>query len=166
MEEIPKRDARPTRLSNDSSISAMEGAEGVPNVTVGERILVHLSGFLRHADSYECPVEMTQDGIAAALLLSRAHVALELKRLKSTGKVQERMAHVANARSRRKVYELTPAGQEISRRVRVARRGRTIELSAPEGPRPGPGAGAIRAVRHPRPRGAAAGQPGPPPQGA
>src|SRR2546422_6183 len=133
MEEIPKRDARPTRLSNDSSISAMEGAEGVPNVTVGERILVHLSGFLRHADSYECPVEMTQDGIAAALLLSRAHVALELKRLKSTGKVQERMAHVANARSRRKVYELTPAGQEISRRVRG-----DAQVRAPrQGPRRG-----------------------------
>src|SRR2546428_10160971 len=114
MEEIPKRDARPTRLSNDSSISAMEGAEGVPNVTVGERILVHLSGFLRHADSYECPVEMTQDGIAAALLLSRAHVALELKRLKSTGKGQERMAHVANARPRREVYELTAAGRGVA----------------------------------------------------
>src|SRR3989441_429045 len=148
MEEIPKRDARPTRLSNDSSISAMEGAEGVPNVTVGERILVHLSGFLRHADSYECPVEMTQDGIAAALLLSRAHVALELKRLKSTGKVQERMAHVANARSRRKVYELTPAGQEISRRMREHARARTIELSAPEGRRTVLGAEAIDALRH------------------
>src|SRR3989442_3193368 len=131
MEEIPKRDARPTRLSNDSSISAMEGAEGVPNVTVGERILVHLSGFLRHADSYECPVEMTQDGIAAALALSRAHVALELKRLKSTGKVGERMAHVTNARSRRKVYELTPAGQEVSRRMPDHARTRTMELSVP-----------------------------------
>src|SRR5207245_3374688 len=92
--------------------------EGLPSVTVGERILVHLSGFLRHAESYECPVDMTQDGIATALSLSRAHVALELKRLKSTGKVQERMAHVANARSRRKEYELTPAGHEISRRTR------------------------------------------------
>jgi len=120
----------------------------VPSVTVGERILVHLSGFLRHADSYECPVEMTQDGIANALLLSRAHVALELKRLKSTGKVQERMAHVANARSRRKVYELTPAGQEISRRMREHARARTIELSAPEGRRTVLGAEAIEALRH------------------
>jgi len=120
----------------------------VPSVTVGERILVHLSGFLRHADSYECPVEMTQDGIANALLLSRAHVALELKRLKSTGKVQERMAHVANARSRRKVYELTPAGQEISRRMREHARARTIELSAPEGRRTVLGAEAIDALRH------------------
>lgn len=115
---------------------------------MGERILVHLSGFLRHADSYECPVEMTQDGIAAALLLSRAHVALELKRLKSTGKVAERMAHVANARSRRKVYELTPAGQEISRRMREHARTRTIELSAPEGRRTVLGAEAIESLRH------------------
>ncbi|HLQ42490.1 MAG TPA: hypothetical protein VK189_06510, partial [Thermoplasmata archaeon] len=126
----------------------MEGAEGVPSVTVGERILVHLSGFLRHADSYECPVEMTQDGIAGALLLSRAHVALELKRLKSTGKVQERMAHVANARSRRKVYELTPAGQEISRRMREHARARTLELSSADGRRTVLGAEAIEALRH------------------
>ncbi len=117
-------------------------------MTVGERILVHLSGFLRHAESYECPVEMTQDGIANALLLSRAHVALELKRLKSTGKVQERMAHVANARSRRKVYELTPAGQEISRRMREHARVRTIDLSGPEGRRTVAGAEAIDALRH------------------
>src|SRR2546428_7082258 len=91
---------------------------------------------------------MTQDGIAVALLLSRAHVALELKRLKSTGKVQERMAHVANARSRRKVYELTPAGQEISRRMREHARARTIELSAPDGRRTVLGAEAIDALRH------------------
>src|SRR2546426_11677603 len=120
----------------------------LPSVTVGERILVHLSGLLRHADLDECPVEMTQDGIANALLLSRAHVALELKRLKSTGKVQERMAHVANARSRRKVYELTPAGQEISRRMREHARARTIELSAPDGRRTVLGAEAIDALRH------------------
>src|SRR5207247_1489783 len=33
---------------------------------------------------------MTPDGIAAALSISRAHVALELKRLKTTGKAAER----------------------------------------------------------------------------
>ncbi len=107
----------------------------MPGVTVGERILVHLSGFLRHADAYECPVEMTQDGIAAALAISRAHAALELKRLRTTGRVGERMAHVANARSRRKVYDLTTAGQEIARRMRDHARARTLVLVAPEGVR-------------------------------
>src|SRR5256712_877011 len=90
---------------------------------------------------------MTQDGIAAALALSRAHVALELKRLKSTGKVGERMAHVTNARSRRKVYELTPAGQEVARRMRDHARTRTVELSGADGRRVVPWAEAIEALR-------------------
>ena len=70
----------------------------MPGTTVGERIVVHLSGFLRHADAFEVPLEMTQDGIGSALGISRAHVALELKRLRVAGKVEERMAHVAAAR--------------------------------------------------------------------
>jgi tetratricopeptide (TPR) repeat protein/DNA-binding MarR family transcriptional regulator len=119
----------------------------VSSVTVGERVLVHLSGFLRHADAYECPVEMTQDGIAAALALSRAHVALELKRLKTSGRVQERMAHVAHARSRRKVYELTHAGQEVARRMREHARSRTVQLNEPQGVREVLGSDAIDALR-------------------
>jgi tetratricopeptide (TPR) repeat protein/DNA-binding MarR family transcriptional regulator len=118
------------------------------SVTVGERILVHLSGFLKYADAYECPIEMTQDGIAAALSLSRAHVALELKRLKTTTRVEERMAHVANARSRRKVYALTPSGQEIARRMRDHAKGRALRLAGPDGLRDVSGAEAIEALRH------------------
>jgi tetratricopeptide (TPR) repeat protein len=119
----------------------------LPGVTVGERILVHLSGFLRYADAYECPIDMTQDGIATALALSRAHVALELKRLKTTARVQERMTHVANARSRRKVYELTPAGQEASRRMREHAKSRFVRLQGPEGLRDVVGSEAIDALR-------------------
>jgi tetratricopeptide (TPR) repeat protein/DNA-binding MarR family transcriptional regulator len=117
------------------------------SVTVGERILVHLSGFLRHADAYECPIEMTQDGIAASLALSRAHVALELKRLKTAGRVGERMAHVAQARTRRKVYDLTPSGQETARRMREHAKARGVRLSGPEGLRDVTGAEAIDALR-------------------
>src|SRR5437773_1956868 len=90
---------------------------------------------------------MTQDGIAAALALSRAHVALELKRLKTAGRVQERMAHVAHARSRRKVYELTPAGQEVARRMREHARARTVQLNEPQGVRQVLGSDAIEALR-------------------
>ncbi|HEX9339770.1 MAG TPA: hypothetical protein VF992_01170 [Thermoplasmata archaeon] len=90
---------------------------------------------------------MTQDGIAAALAISRAHVALELKRLTSTGKVAQRMAHVANARSRRKVYELTPAGQEIARRMREHAKARAVVLLTPDGRREVAGHEAIEALR-------------------
>jgi len=114
---------------------------------VGERILVHLSGFLRHADAYECPAEMTQDGIAAALSISRAHVALELKRLRTSGRVQERMAHVANARSRRKVYDLTTAGQEAARRMREHAKARAVVLLDGSGRREASGLEAIEILR-------------------
>lgn len=119
----------------------------VTGATVGERIVVHLSGFLRHADAYEVPVEMTQDGIGAALSISRAHVALELKRLRGAGKVEERMAHVAGARTRRKVYELTPSGQELARRMRDYARGRTVTVSTSEGPQTMLGEEALEALR-------------------
>ncbi len=102
-------------------------------VTVGERILVHLAGYLRFLDAYKCPAEMTQDGIAAGLGLSRAHVALELKRLRSGGRVEERMAHVASAKTRRKVYVLTPSGQDLARRMREHARARPTFLAGPHG---------------------------------
>src|SRR2546429_5312254 len=90
---------------------------------------------------------MTQDGIATGLALSRAHVALELKRLKTSGRVGERMAHVAHARSRRKVYELTHTGQEIARKMRDHARPRTVQLNETGGLREVPGSEAIEALR-------------------
>src|SRR5438105_5003368 len=90
---------------------------------------------------------MTQDGIATGLALSRAHVALELKRLKTSGRVGERMAHVAHARSRRKVYELTHTGQEIARKMRDHARSRTVQLNETGGLREVPGSEAIEALR-------------------
>src|SRR5437762_10489002 len=90
---------------------------------------------------------MTQDGIATGLALSRAHVALELKRLKTSGRVGERMAHVAHARSRRKVYNLTSSGQEIARKMRDHARSRTVQLNETGGLREVPGSEAIEALR-------------------
>ena len=56
-----------------------------PNgITIGERIVAYLEGLpvdeLSTMDPW--PVDATQDGIAAAVGISRAHVAPELKRLK------------------------------------------------------------------------------------
>ncbi len=117
------------------------------SVTVGERILVHLSGFLRYADAYECPADMTQDGIGAALGISRAHAALELKRLRDLGKIEERMAHVAGARTRRKVYFILPGGQEAARRMREHAKTKRVALVGREGVREVAGAQAIEILR-------------------
>src|SRR4030067_986851 len=86
------------------------GAEGclLSQVTVGERILVHLGSFLRFSDAFECPRDTTQEGISRALGISRAHAALELKRLKASAKVEERVRPVGGARPPRRPPGATP----------------------------------------------------------
>ncbi len=75
-------------------------------ITIGERIVAYLEGLpvgeLTTKDPW--PVDATQDGIAAALSLSRAHVALELKRLLGKRLVETTKAHVQPDGTRRKVY--------------------------------------------------------------
>ena len=116
-------------------------------ITVGERVLVHLSTFSRYADAYEYPGDVTQDGIAGALGISRAHAALELKRLKDAGKIEERVAHVAKARTRRKVYVLAPSGFEIARRMREHAKARRVVVMEADGGREVSGAEAIESLR-------------------
>ncbi len=75
-------------------------------MTVGERIADYREQLptdeLTTKDVW--PWDATQDGIAAALGLSRAYVALELNRLGARRLVEGTLAHVAGTRTRRKVY--------------------------------------------------------------
>ena len=71
---------------------------------------------------------MTQDGIASRLGISRAHVALELKRLEKRNQVEYRLAHVVKAKSRRKVYSLTMAGDKLANDLKDAARRKTVRL--------------------------------------
>jgi tetratricopeptide (TPR) repeat protein/DNA-binding MarR family transcriptional regulator len=96
--------------------------------TIGNRVLIHLSCLSRHREDFVCPQEMTQDGIASRLGISRAHVALELKRLEKRSQVEYRLAHVVRAKSRRKVYTLTSAGDEIASELKDAARHKTVKL--------------------------------------
>ena len=77
-----------------------------PTYTVGERIVAYLEqlpvGELTTKDPW--PIDATQDGIAASLGMSRAHVALELKRLGAKRLVEAVKAHVQPDGTRRKVY--------------------------------------------------------------
>ncbi|MFO7619309.1 MAG: tetratricopeptide repeat protein [Thermoplasmata archaeon] len=102
-------------------------------LTVRDRIVVHLSAFNRFAEEFECPEDMCQSGISAAIGKSRAHITLELNRMKDAGLVTERNAHVKGAKSKRKIYVLTPQGQakysEISGFLDAMR----IEIVEPDG---------------------------------
>lgn len=81
-------------------------------LTVGDRMLLHLGRFdyLNYAKSYEVPFDVTQDGCAIALHISRAHVSLELKRLREKGYARQMLAHVKGGPVNRNAYFLTDQG--------------------------------------------------------
>lgn len=80
-------------------------------LTVSERILYHLNSYIKFEDKFEAPFDVTQDGISQACMISRAHAAIELKKMKAAGIVDERLAHVRRGKARRKVYFLTFEGK-------------------------------------------------------
>jgi hypothetical protein len=85
----------------------LERVEEVRRKTVGERIVDHLRSVPK-VDAFTSrdvwPRATTQGGIAEAIGISRAHVALELKRLEAKGQVVRMLAHVERAPRRYAVY--------------------------------------------------------------
>lgn len=67
----------------------------IKDVTVKERILLHLSRFsnILPGQIYNVPFDLTQDGIAMATGITRSHASLDLKKLGETGMVTNWQAH-------------------------------------------------------------------------
>ncbi len=80
--------------------------------TKRELVLMHL---LRNHPKEICVFAMsftlTQDGIAMALGISRAHVSILLKEMLELNFVEYMQAHVNSGRVMRRVYYLTPEGR-------------------------------------------------------
>ncbi len=87
-------------------------------ITVGERIVLHLVQYQKLIDNYDVPIDISQDGIAASLRISRAHAAIELKKLRGSGEVVEKLAHIKRGKTKRKVYFLSPTGEQKAARIR------------------------------------------------
>lgn len=90
----------------------------VGSLTIAERIILYLSNYSKFQEDYDVPPDVSQDGIASALRISRAHAAIELKKLKESEEVSERLAHIRRGKTRRKVYFLTVKGEERAREIR------------------------------------------------
>ena len=88
-------------------------------VTIGERIVLHLAQFSKFKDDFDAPIDVSQDGIAEALRISRAHAAIELKKLKESVLVEERIAHIRRGNTKRKVYYLNKAGEDKANSLRA-----------------------------------------------
>jgi hypothetical protein len=89
----------------------------VKNVTINEKIILHLSRFIKTPDVMNMPYSSTQDGIAMALGISRAHSSLELKKLVEQGKIGKIHAHI-RGRCKRLTYYLEPEGIEYAKALK------------------------------------------------
>jgi len=97
-------------------------------ITVGERIVLHLAQFTKNQNDFDAPFEVSQDGIGEALRISRAHAAIELKKLKEAGTVAERISHIRAGAVKRKVYFLTLIGEDKARNLKDFANRQGIEI--------------------------------------
>jgi len=86
-------------------------------VTVGERVILHLSRFIKTPDVMNMSFSSTQDGISMALGITRAHSSLELKKLIEKGWIGKIQAHI-RGRCKRLTYYLEPAGIEYAKMLK------------------------------------------------
>lgn len=98
------------------------------SLTVRERIQLHLFDNRHHADDYEVPHEITQEGIARAVWIDKRHGTQYLRPLMEEGLVRERIAHVKGGRRRRKVYTLTDPGKLLTSHFRDQVLAETVRL--------------------------------------
>ena len=84
------------------------------SLSVKQKALIFLNKYkaLNPNDIYNTPWEVTQDGVANALCISRAHACIVLNQLRDEGNADERISHIKNGKTKRKVYYLTPTGIE------------------------------------------------------
>lgn len=101
------------------------------SLTYKQKILIHLYTY-RNVDTndpFNLPWELTQDGIASALCISRAHASIELKKLNELNYITENQAHVKNGKVRRRVYSLNQAGTEAAEEIKSYAEKNNIDLN-------------------------------------
>ncbi|MDH4122843.1 MAG: helix-turn-helix domain-containing protein [Thermoplasmata archaeon] len=78
--------------------------------SIADRVLLHLSKVRIDRGAEKVPNEISQEGIAAAVGISRSHVPRAVKELISAGYIEESKKHVKDGEKRVKVYLITPRG--------------------------------------------------------
>ena len=84
----------------------------ISRITVADRILLHLMNFRISAGAITVPFDLTQDGIATVIGITRAHASVELKKMDKEGYLCIWKSHLPGCPSKRLSYVLTPKGFE------------------------------------------------------
>jgi DNA-binding PadR family transcriptional regulator len=102
-------------------------------VTVKDKIILHLNQYKEYVHDYEVPSNVTQDGIATDIGITRSHVAITMKDLKKKEYIGERLARVKGLTRQRKVYFLTERGDIYTKGLRQIFYDRTVMFKDIEG---------------------------------
>jgi len=117
MSEMPWHDPseRWRRHYDYISTGASLGAMGEPGqLSVNDRVLLHISRFAADVPPEEHPTDITQAGIAAAVGISRTHVPRAVKGLIKDGLAEEVRGRVHGHERKMSVYVVTPEGLRVA----------------------------------------------------
>ncbi|MCU0799183.1 MAG: tetratricopeptide repeat protein [Candidatus Thermoplasmatota archaeon] len=92
--------------------------QGLPRLTIEEKVLLVLVEHLRYMDEFQVPPALTQDGLSELIGVNRPNIARSLKALRKKGLIEERLSHVQGQRRRKKVYMISPSRTETALKLR------------------------------------------------
>lgn len=83
-------------------------------LTVRERVLLHLHNRIFNEDSWDAPIEISQNGVANAVGVHRRHLPRTMRKLQEKSLVNIHLRHVPNFVRRVQVYALTDKGSDVA----------------------------------------------------
>jgi hypothetical protein len=83
-------------------------------LTIRDMIILHLYRFdgIDPVKKFDLPYGLTQNGVANALGISRAHACVEFKKKQMGGLVNVTIGHPRNCKRNQNIYYLTPDGRK------------------------------------------------------
>jgi len=92
----------------------------VRELTVRERILVHLATFELYQTDHWSPIQVSQKGIAKAVGILQRHIPQYVRPMIKEGLVEEHSSYIHGGKQHQKVYFLTSKGREAAGWMRTS----------------------------------------------
>ena len=83
-------------------------------LTVQERVLLHLHDRRMIDDAWDAPIELSQSGVSNAVSVHRRHLPRTMRSLEESGMINIELRHVTNIKRKVQVYSLTSKGQKMA----------------------------------------------------
>ena len=83
-------------------------------LTVQERVLLHLHDRTMVENAWDAPIEHSQSGVSNAVGVHRRHLPRTMRRLEDSRLIIIELRHVPNIKRKVQVYSLTDKGQEMA----------------------------------------------------